>query len=333
MKLLRPNEQLGEFIKQSNVVYISRVAYPVIPLAKRYGKRVIVHLHNFQPITYCSVISHNNGGSLNVPCDMIRSAKFEILENRSVIKSILSTLMTPLNRLVRSWIAKADLILCVSKRQAEIIRYKLPELTEKIKVIYNPPPDIPMIEKGIHEPAFLYVGGNSYFKGFHILMKATASLLRKRNDVKFLLAGNFSKASRQVINSLNRRFNNAYKILGWLPREKLLKLHSTVDGLIFPSLLEEPLPYAVVESMLAGTIPIASRVGGVPEIVQGTYAERMLFTPGDSGELTERMEEILSLSMEQLINIGITLRENTLRKFDADVIRGQLLKFFTFKMA
>jgi glycogen synthase len=30
--------------------------------------------------------------------------------------------------------------------------------------------------------------------------------------------------------------------------------------------------------MLMGTLPVASRVGGIPEIIEGTYAERMMFS-------------------------------------------------------
>jgi glycosyltransferase involved in cell wall biosynthesis len=69
--------------------------------------------------------------------------------------------------------------------------------------------------------------------------------------------------------------------LNRLPHEKYLKLHENAWGLLFPSICEEPLPYAIVESSLLSTIPIASKVGGIPEIVEGTVAERFLFEPGN----------------------------------------------------
>jgi glycosyltransferase involved in cell wall biosynthesis len=80
--------------------------------------------------------------------------------------------------------------------------------------------------------------------------------------------------------------------------------------------------------MLAGTIPIASKLGGVPEIIRGTYAEKMMFTPGDVDELVDKMEEVMSLSREQLIDIGAGLRESALRKFDVNIIKGQMLDVF-----
>jgi len=77
-----------------------------------------------------------------------------------------------------------------------------------------------------------------------------------------------------------------------------------------------------------GTIPIASRIGGIPEIVKGTYAERMIFTPGNSNEMAKRMGEVLSLPKDQLVDIGYKLREVVLRRFNNEIIKRQLLKVF-----
>ena len=75
-------------------------------------------------------------------------------------------------------------------------------------------------------------------------------------------------------------------------------------------------------------IPVASRVGGVPEMVQGTYAKGTLFTPGNIYEFDAKMELVLSLSNEQLTNIAMKLREETLRKFNEELTKKQLLKVF-----
>jgi glycosyltransferase involved in cell wall biosynthesis len=75
-----------------------------------------------------------------------------------------------------------------------------------------------------------------------------------------------------------------------------LKLHGNAWGLLLPSMGEEPFPYALVESMLIGTIPIDARVGGVPEIVRGSPAEGYLFMSGNVNELVDKVESLLSLS-------------------------------------
>jgi glycosyltransferase involved in cell wall biosynthesis len=91
---------------------------------------------------------------------------------------------------------------------------------------------------------------------------------------------------------------------------------------------EEPLPYAVVESMLMGTMPVASRVGGVPEIVGGSPAEEYLFTPGDVNEFVDKIEAILSQPRDSIADTGSKLREAALKKFGSETIEKKLVAVF-----
>jgi glycosyltransferase involved in cell wall biosynthesis len=314
------------------VVYIPRISYPIIPLAKRYGKKVIVHLHNYQPVNFESVslYPYEVNSEYNLTKDFKNSLMLEMLEHGDLKRALVSSALTPINLLCRFWLDEADVIICVSRRQSSIISRKLPELADKIRVIYNPPPEVPLVEKKFsNPPLMLYTGGDMYTKGVHIFLRASMRLLHMERGVKFIVAGKISNQWRKLFDILNRRIGNSYKVLGHMPREPLFKLYSESYALLFPSICEEPLPYSVLESMLAGTIPIASRVGGVPEIVQGTFAERMLFTPGSVDELVDRMEAVLSLSHEQITDIGASLRENILKRFDPCIIGKQLLDVFS----
>ena len=78
-----------------------------------------------------------------------------------------------------------------------------------------------------------------------------------------------------------------------------------------------------------GTLPIASRVGGIPEIVKGTYAEDMLFEAGNVEELVERMESVLAMSREQIEDVGLSLREAMLKRFDPERIKRDLMRVFS----
>lgn len=328
MNLIKSEKRLNDFIKESDVVYIPRLAYPVIPFARKYGKRVIVHLHDYQPISYSSVIFHDSYAISEVG-SIRNTIRLELLEHNSSSRAFLSSLFNPSTHLSRLWLSKADDVICVSNRQREIVGSSAPELAGKLKVIYNPLPKIHLIEKKLENPAFMYLGGDSYTKGLHIFLKASLELLTHNYNVRFMLTGNWNNVrNKAIIEKLNKNFNGAYRLLGRLRYEDALKLHSISQALLFPSVWEEPLPYAVLEAMLAGTIPIASRVGGVPEMVQGTYAEKMLFTPGDVTKIVDHMKSVLSLSKEQLVRIGMELRENTLKRFDGEQIKRQLLETF-----
>jgi glycosyltransferase involved in cell wall biosynthesis len=116
--------------------------------------------------------------------------------------------------------------------------------------------------------------------------------------------------------------------LGRLSYKEYLKLHENAWGLLFPSISEEPLPYAIVESLLTGTIPIASKAGGVMEIVDNTPAEKFLFTPGDVDEFISKIEMLISLSREEVLNIGTKLREYATNLFKRDEIEKKILNIF-----
>ena len=54
----------------------------------------------------------------------------------------------------------------------------------------------------------------------------------------------------------------------------------------------------------------------------------MLFTPGSVEEMIDRMEVVLSMSREGLVDIGYKLREYVLRKFDRETIALKLFGIF-----
>jgi glycosyltransferase involved in cell wall biosynthesis len=80
--------------------------------------------------------------------------------------------------------------------------------------------------------------------------------------------------------------------------------------------------------MLIGTMPIAARVGGVPEIVRGSPAEEYLFMPGDVNELVDKVEGLLSLSREDIMDAGMKLRERALKLFNEHEIENKLAILF-----
>jgi glycosyltransferase involved in cell wall biosynthesis len=84
-----------------------------------------------------------------------------------------------------------------------------------------------------------------------------------------------------------------------------------------------------MEAMAMGTIPVASKVGGIPEIVGGTPAEKMLFEASDVDGFVDKMESVLAMSGKQVVDTGFALREAALKRFNNEKIRQQLLEVFS----
>jgi len=322
MKALSTTTFFKQLLKNHDVLYIPQAAYPLIPVAKRMDRRVIVHLHNYMPIRYTGVKYFFEPDVV----DHAYEIKLALFHERHVQKSLLRTLLMPLSYLAyiksKSWIAQADKIICVSHRQAELIAKNMPQLRNKVDVIYNPPPpefvntDLQLKKRLGDEKVLLYLGGSSYIKGFHLIHKAINKISKKY------------KVKRVMTKVHDRKLPYSYVVYSDLPYKEVINLYSEAYALLFPSIWEEPLPYVIVESMLTGTIPIAARVGGVPEITKGTPAEHYTFTLGNIDDVVDKIDTLLAQPKEHIINIGLKLKEHASKLFNIDQIRDKLLSVF-----
>jgi hypothetical protein len=78
------------------------------------------------------------------------------------------------------------------------------------------------------------------------------------------------------------------EFLGEFDRNQSIRLLDDIDVLLFPSLLPENYPLTVLEGLGSGIPVIASRIGGVHELVQ-EGVNGFLVSPGNSMELAESM--------------------------------------------
>ena len=76
-----------------------------------------------------------------------------------------------------------------------------------------------------------------------------------------------------------------------------------------------------------GTIPIAARTGGVPEVV-GSPAENYLFIPGDANELMDKIEAILTQPKDYLLDVGVKLRGHVLKLFSTEYVENRIVSLF-----
>src|SRR5205807_6138797 len=141
-------------------------------------------------------------------------------------KAFAGSLLSPLNRLSRFWISQSDLVICVSRKQAEIITGALPELIPKLRVIYNLPPDIPYSARRNYDSTVLYLGGDKWHKGFRTFLEATPPVAA-RYDVRFLMAGNYGSRAHAVIDELNETLNGKYLLAGKIDRSAVISAFRT----------------------------------------------------------------------------------------------------------
>jgi len=296
-------KRYGKILENHDTAYIV-YAYTFIPVAKMLKKRVIVHLHDYKPVSPSAIIPSACFKNPNISKLISDSFRTKYLEYKSISRVLLNVGDSLRTFLISQWIQDADTIIAVSKRQAELLAKVLPKIRGKLKIVYNPPPPIPQINKEIvNEPIFIYLGGESYLKGFYILLEAAARFLKKGGRARFIFANNYSIKCISCITGLNRLYGDAIQLTGKIPYAKLMPIYQKAWALIFPSICEEPLPYAIMESLATQTIPLASEVGGILEVIGSTKLKNFLFKPGSSEELYEKLLNTATLNKNDLLEL------------------------------
>lgn len=176
----------------------------------------------------------------------------------------------------------------------------------KTALIPNPSPISSLLEEGKTKDkfCFLYIGQIEDHKGVLFLIKTW-----KKFRGNFLLPLN--KPARRIGEGENKRGellivgdgskmdelkkivggDNSIKILGRKNIEEVRKFMNNSDCLIIPSLCYENSPAVIYEAIGVGLPVLASRLGGIPELIDD---DSLLFKAGDENDLINKMKWIMA---------------------------------------
>jgi glycosyltransferase involved in cell wall biosynthesis len=169
-----------------------------------------------------------------------------------------------------------------------------------VRVVYNGvthrPGDRERVRRELNLPPdgllILAVGSLFPVKGHIVLLKALAELAKGADAPRWKAAiagsGREEAALRGFIGQ--RGLSDRVHLLGF--RTDVPDLLAAADVYALPS-LSEGTPLALLEAMFAGRAVVASRVGGIPELV-GHHEEALLARPGDPSDLAESLMALLA---------------------------------------
>jgi len=139
-----------------------------------------------------------------------------------------------------------------------------------------------------------YVGRISPEKGIDVALRALAQLRDDGLKADFEIAGGGEDEHMRELEALAASLGIAERVsfLGPLDSAGLKDFYARIHALVVPSVWEEPAGLVLVEGALAGVPLVASRVGGIPEIVRDPE-EALLCPPGDAAALATALAQTL----------------------------------------
>ena len=127
-------------------------------------------------------------------------------------------------------------------------------------------------------------------KGPMILLKAMDRVWQKYPDVQLVYVGKGELQETLHTQALQRGLSDRVKFLGW--RDDVHEIMPVFDLFVLPS-LNEGMGRVLVEAMAAGKPVVASKVGGIPDLVKDGK-NGLLVEPGDIDGLSFAIQELLS---------------------------------------
>jgi len=152
------------------------------------------------------------------------------------------------------------------------------------------------------EPVVLYAGKIRESKGVGVLLAAMHRVWQKFPRVALVLVGGteFGRGRTKRETPFFKQFQELVArapgrviLTGFVPHEDMAKTYLVGDVFVAPSQKPEGMPMVLLEASACGLPLIATRLGGIPEVVQDGINGLLLDDPPDPGELAGKIMSVL----------------------------------------
>lgn len=257
--------------------------------AKRWGKKVIFHIHGGRYMEFYNEIS---------------------LKKKATVISILklSDLVVALSQ---EWKDKFDqtfgLTNCVVLENGINIERLAPAITDK-KECQNSFVALSRLRKG---------------KGTYDLINAVEIAVRTIPNIVVYLAGDGDISQVQQLVEEKRLSDNIIAV-GWVNFEKKLDLLKRVATVVLPS-YNEGLPMSILEGMACGKAIVSTKVGAIPEVIKEDNG--ILVEAGDIKALAEALIKC-STDLKMITDMGNNNYQKIQKAYSMKAMHSKLMQYY-----
>lgn len=171
-----------------------------------------------------------------------------------------------------------------------------------------------------------FVGTLKPWHGLPVLVDAFARLHARRPGVRLLVVGDGPEREALRAELSGRGLLDAAELCGAVEPARIPGLLASMDVAVAPYPALEPFyfsPLKVMEYLAAGRAVVASRIGQLPELLDGGRCG-LLVAPGDAGELAQALDD-LACDPCWRARLGQAARQRALRHLTWDAVAGRVL--------
>jgi len=310
--------------EKPDIVHLNNIYHQLSPsilhAIKQFDLPVVMSLRDYKMV--CASYLRLSNGKL---CNACRNGNYyhcylaSCVKN-SRLKSLLSTVEMYLHHKILRIYDLVDVFISPSQS----LKSNLKEMGFKGKVVYLPN----FVDTNNFVPKFnykqktiVYFGRLSREKGLETLIDAVKDI----KDVYLKIVGegplkNDLEERAQKGNNRNIRF------LGYKTGEQLK--HEIRESMftVLPSECYENNPRSIIEAFALGKSALASRIGGIPELVKDGETG-ITFEPGNIGDLTEKLIVMLK-NPDKVSQMGKSARKMIEKKYNAESHYDNLMKIY-----
>jgi glycosyltransferase involved in cell wall biosynthesis len=248
-------------------------------VAARMRDHQLIHLHNHFSNSSCSVamLASELGGftfsfTMHGPAEFFEPKYWRLDEK----------------------ISRALFVCCISNFcRSQGMIFCAPQKWERLHIIHCgvDPSLFARVRHANQGKRLLFVGRLAAVKGLPVLFEAIAQLRNDRPDILLTIAGDGPDRASLEATARSLGIAENLRFLGYQSQTQVRQLLAETDVFVMSS-FAEGVPVVLMEAMAAGVPVVATRIAGVPELVEDGVSG-FLVPPGDAQSLAERISALL----------------------------------------
>ena len=278
---------LEEF--KPDIVHINnfqrQLSASIIDAIKEKNIPIVMTAHDLNPICPASIMLYNG----EVCDDCITKGYSQCIKKKCVKGSTLKSTLGVMEKKyydIHKVFRKIDCIISPSEfNKNQLVNGKLKY--NEIVALHNFVNESERNDYVLGDYAF-YLGRLSKEKGILNLIEAIGDI----PDAKLLIAGDGPERERIEAYISEHKLDGRITLLGYQNQDSIHKYITNSRFVVIPSICNENCPYSVLEAMEIGKPIVASRIGGIPELI-ADGENGYLYKADDINELKEKLTLLL----------------------------------------